>query len=182
MKNLFFIVFAFLCININAQNWGFLKATDFDIANMDADNNWTYDENNDRFFYIQALKGEPLYANGNELEFTKGLKFTCFSSTGIRIDGNHKCLNINSSSSTIIVPNITAGSKFTIKYKSSNAPRTITTTNLQDPDGQPITSFTVPAGKDVTETAFVSKNGDITLSPNGGMYIYSITVISPNKD
>ena len=59
------------------QAWTFATVSASDQTNLNADTqNWTYESDNNRWLQQSKLADVALTANGVELEFSKGLKFT----------------------------------------------------------------------------------------------------------
>ena len=152
------------------KSWDF--TTDLSSAEVDllkSDDNWVYDSSKNRYTFTGILKREALKASGIELERTKGLLFNANNSQ-IRV--GEKRLWLSGAASEIVIPNLKAGQKVTVKFKtsSSSAARTFTTTNLQNAEGF------VSGTNDQTGTGDVQANGDVVLTPTGGLYVYSIEV------
>ena len=182
-----------LSLSVNAQQkWDFTNLTDADKALLDADNNWYNDTNekNLRYNYLPALDNEALMANGQELAYAKGLKFKAGEATAsssgtpanqngkIRIAYGKKCMNLNGNKIVVTVPGLKAGLKLSVEFQTSNnsTARCFAATNLKNTEG-----FTDTTDK-VMATGIVEADGDVTLTTNGGLYVYSIEVSEVSED
>ena len=68
-----------------AAAWNFATLSDTDRTNLNADTgNWSYDSSKKRWGNTKSLSATTLMANGQELEFTKGLLLSAQSSDQIR--------------------------------------------------------------------------------------------------
>ncbi|MGN0282264.1 MAG: polysaccharide lyase family 1 protein [Prevotella sp.] len=155
----------------NAQTWNFGSLTDADKANLNADTqNWTWDSSNNRWKNVNVHNNEALKANGQELEFCKGLLLTVSASDRIRIDQKKSSLTLNGADGVITIPNLKAGDVVTVECQSSSnsTERGLTPTNLTITEG-----FTKSTSK-TTNVGTVVADGDVTLTSDGGIYVYSI--------
>ncbi len=161
-------------LGIQAQSWDFTSTPAADVTLLSADtDNWTYTESNNRYSYNNAITQTALTANGSELAMTSGLLFTTTGSDRLRIDAN-KRLILNGSSTLLTIPNLTAGQTVTITFASSSSStaRTLTPDNLSSTSGfEAATSSTTQTG-----TGTVTADGDLTFTPDGGIYVYSLKV------
>lgn len=154
-----------------AQTWDFSSMSDTDKANLNADTeNWTYEETNNRWKNVGKYDRQPLMANGAELEFTKGLLLTANAADRVRVDNKKKSLTLNGSGVTLTIPGLKAGMTLTVvcQSSSSSTARALTPANLTVTDG-----FVKSTDK-VTCTGTVIEDGEVTLTSDGGMYIFSI--------
>lgn len=158
------------------QSWNFTaELSSTDKNNMDADANWYYDSSKKRYSYIAALTKATLIANGSELNVAAGLLFSCNAvesgEGNIRFESG-KRMWLAGSSAPVVIPDLKKGQEVTISYmtSSSSAARGITPTNLSGTTGfEASTSAQTGKGQ-------VTADGDVTLTPTGGVYVYSIEV------
>ena len=165
---------------VMAQTWTFGAMSEADKALCAADANWVL--GTDRYGYTLALENEALVANGSELAYAKGLKFTA-GAPAEKLDGKAKVrlnygssrLELNGNGVSLIIPSLKAGQKVTVSCKtgSTSAARCLDATNLTSVSG----SFGTATTEQVTNVGTVTADGDIVLKTNGGgMNIYSIKV------
>ena len=157
--------------------WDFTTLSSSDDALITADNsgNWKKDtgSSNNRWCYIAKLEAQPLMANGSELDWGKGLLFSCGQA-----DAGNLRIDIKSNrgwiggSGVITIPNLKRGQTVSIDYMSSgkDVARAFTPTNLNG------TSGFDPSAARQTGTGTVAADGDVVLTPTGALYIYSLTV------
>ena len=163
-----------------AQTWTFGAMSEADKALCAADANWVLGTN--RYGYTLALENEALVANGSELAYTKGLKFTAGApadkSEGkakVRLNYGSSRLELNGNGVSLIIPSLKAGQKVTVSCKtgSTSTARCLDAANLTSVSG----SFGTPTKDQVTNVGTVTADGDVVLKTNGGgMNIYSIKV------
>ena len=161
-----------------AADWNFATLSDADRVNLNADtDNWSYDSGKKRWGNKNSLAGSILTANGQEIDFTKGLLISATGADQVRIDPETKCLTINNKAATITIPALKAGDAITVSAKcsSKDVARYVVATNVT-----PISGFSESAAATssttVEHSGTVTSDGDVTLSTNGGMYFYSIKV------
>lgn len=182
MKKMVFTL-ALLLMSLSAamaQTWTFGAMSEADKALCAADANWV--KGTDRYGYTLALENEALVANGSELAYTKGLKFTAGAPTDkldskakVRLNYGSSRLELNGNGVSLIIPSLKAGQKVTVSCKtgSTSTPRCLDATNLTSVSG----SFGTPTTAQVTNVGTVTADGDVVLKTNGGgMNIYSIKV------
>ena len=182
MKKMVFTL-ALLLMSLSAamaQTWTFGAMSETDKALCAADANWVL--GTDRYGYTLALENEALVANGSELAYTKGLKFTAGApadkSEGkakVRLNYGSSRLELNGNGVSLIIPSLKAGQKVTVSCKtgSTSTARCLDATNLTSVSG----SFGTPTKDQVTNVGTVTADGDVVLKTNGGgMNIYSIKV------
>ena len=170
--------------NVNAQTWEFTTVSDADQANLAADQtgNWLHDtaNSNDRWCYVKALNGEAVIANGSELEYAKGLKFTFSASESgnLRVDIKNKRMWM--ATGKILIPGLKAGQQVTAIYMSSSSStaRGINVTNLTPVSGDFNTTGTARA----TSVGTVIEDGDVLFETTGALYFYSIVVEDVDDD
>ncbi len=157
-----------------ATTWNFAEAmSDADVANLTADaENWK-DSNGDqtRFENVNALQNTQLTANGQELEWTKGIEFVNFGAGKLRLNPG-KNLQLNGKGLSIKVP-AKAGQKLTVVAQTAKntEARYFTAENLEVKEG-----FAESLEK-IANVGIVKEDGFVTLKTNvGGMNISSITV------
>ena len=136
----------------------------------------------DRYGYTLALENEALVANGSELAYAKGLKFTAGAPADktegkakVRLNYGSSRLELNGNGVSLIIPSLKAGQKVTVSCKtgSTSTARCLDATNLISVSG----SFGTPTTDQVTNVGTVTADGDVVLKTNGGgMNIYSIKV------
>lgn len=165
---------------VMAQTWTFGAMSEADKALCAADANWVL--GTDRYCYTLALEKAALVANGSELAYTKGLKFTAGApadkSEGkakVRLNYGSSRLELNGNGVSLIIPSLKAGQKVTVSCKtgSTSTARCLDAANLTSVSG----SFGTPTKDQVTNVGTVTADGDVVLKTNGGgMNIYSIKV------
>ena len=163
-----------------AQPWTFGAMSEADKALCAADANWVL--GTDRYGYTLALEKAALVANGSELAYTKGLKFTAGAPTDkldskakVRLNYGSSRLELNGNGVSLIIPSLKAGQKVTVSCKtgSTSTARCLDAANLTSVSG----SFGTPTKDQVTNVGTVTADGDVVLKTNGGgMNIYSIKV------
>lgn len=182
MKKMVFTL-ALLLMSLSAalaQTWTFGAMSQADKALCAADANWVL--GTDRYGYTLALENEALVANGSELAYAKGLKFTA-GAPADKIEGKAKVrlnygssrLELNGNGVSLIIPSLKAGQKVTVSCKtgSTSTARCLDAANLTSVSG----SFGTPTTEQVTNVGTVTADGDVVLKTNGGgMNIYSIKI------
>ena len=163
-----------------AQTWTFGAMSEADKALCAADANWVL--GTDRYGYTLALENEALVANGSELAYAKGLKFTAGAPADktegkakVRLNYGSSRLELNGNGVSLTIPSLKAGQKVTVSCKtgSTSTARCLDATNLTSVSG----SFGTPTTDQVTNVGTVTADGDVVLKTNGGgMNIYSIKV------
>lgn len=163
-----------------AQTWTFGAMSEADKALCAADANWVL--GTDRYGYTLALEKAALVANGSELAYTKGLKFTAGAPADktegkakVRLNYGSSRLELNGNGVSLIIPSLKAGQKVTVSCKtgSTSTARCLDAANLTSVSG----SFGTPTTEQVTNVGTVTADGDVVLKTNGGgMNIYSIKV------
>lgn len=182
MKKIVFTL-ALLLMSLSAalaQTWTFGAMSEADKALCAADANWVL--GTDRYGYTLALENEALVANGSELAYAKGLKFTAGAPADktegkakVRLNYGSSRLELNGNGVSLIIPSLKAGQKVTVSCKtgSTSTARCLDATNLISVSG----SFGTPTTDQVTNVGTVTADGDVVLKTNGGgMNIYSIKV------
>ena len=182
MKKIVFTL-ALLLMSLSAalaQTWTFGAMSEADKALCAADANWVL--GTDRYGYTLALENEALVANGSELAYAKGLKFTAGAPADktegkakVRLNYGSSRLELNGNGVSLTIPSLKAGQKVTVSCKtgSTSTARCLDATNLTSVSG----SFGTPTTDQVTNVGTVTADGDVVLKTNGGgMNIYSIKV------
>lgn len=182
MKKMVFTL-ALLLMSLSAalaQTWTFGAMSEADKALCAADANWVL--GTDRYGYTLALDKAALVANGSELAYTKGLKFTAGAPADktegkakVRLNYGFSRLELNGNGVSLIIPSLKAGQKVTVSCKtgSTSTARCLDAANLTSVSG----SFGTPTTEQVTNVGTVTADGDVVLKTNGGgMNIYSIKV------
>ena len=182
MKKMVFTL-ALLLMSLSAalaQTWTFGAMSEADKALCAADANWVLGA--DRYGYTLALDKAALVANGSELAYTKGLKFTAGAPADktegkakVRLNYGSSRLELNGNGVSLIIPSLKAGQKVTVSCKtgSTSTARCLDAANLTSVSG----SFGTPTTDQVTNVGTVTADGDVVLKTNGGgMNIYSIKV------
>lgn len=182
MKKMVFTL-ALLLMSLSAamaQTWTFGAMSEADKALCAADANWVL--GTDRYGYTLALEKAALVANGSELAYTKGLKFTAGApatndegKAKVRLNYGSSRLELNGNGVSLIIPSLKAGQKVTVSCKtgSTSTARCLDAANLTSVSG----SFGTPTKDQVTNVGTVTADGDVVLKTNGGgMNIYSIKV------
>lgn len=182
MKKMVFTL-ALLLMSLSAalaQTWTFGAMSEADKALCAADANWVL--GTDRYGYTLALENEALVANGSELAYAKGLKFTAGAPADktegkakVRLNYGSSRLELNGNGVSLIIPSLKAGQKVTVSCKtgSTSTARCLDAANLTSVSG----SFGTPTTEQVTNVGTVTADGDVVLKTNGGgMNIYSIKI------
>lgn len=182
MKKMVFTL-ALLLMSLSAavaQTWTFGAMSEADKALCAADANWVL--GTDRYCYTLALEKAALVANGSELAYTKGLKFTSGTPADktegkakVRLNYGSSRLELNGNGIALTIPNLKAGQKVTVSCKtgSTSTARCLDATNLTSVSG----SFGSATTDQVTNVGTVTADGDVVLTTNGGgMNIFSIKV------
>jgi pectate lyase/lipopolysaccharide export system protein LptA len=173
IRSLVVAILTVMATHVGAQTWNFSSVGTADQTNLNADTqNWIYESTNNRWKQQVIYNNVALTANGNELEFTKGLLFTTTAADQIRVDAKKQCLTLNNKSVIVTIPSLKAGSQITIvsKSSSSSAARGITATNVT------VTSGFDTSLSQVTSVGTVTADGDVQLQSTGGLYVFSIVV------
>ena len=163
-----------------AQTWTFGAMSEADKALCAADANWVL--GTDRYGYTLALDNAALVANGTELAYAKGLKFTAGAPTDktdgkakVRMNYGSSRLELNGNGIVLTIPSLKAGQKVTVSCctgKTGTA-RGLNATNITPVSG----SFNATSADKVTNVGTVTADGDVVLTTNGGgMNIFSIKV------
>lgn len=182
MKKMVFTL-ALLLMSLSAamaQTWTFGAMSEADKALCAADANWVL--GTDRYGYTLALEKAALVANGSELAYTKGLKFTAGAPTDkldskakVRLNYGSSRLELNGNGVSLIISSLKAGQKVTVSCSTgkTGTARGLDATNITPVSG----SFNATSADKVTNVGTVTADGDVVLTTNvGGMYIYSIKV------
>ena len=182
MKKMVFTL-ALLLMSLSAalaQTWTFGAMSEADKALCAADANWVL--GTDRYCYTLALDNAALIANGSELAYAKGLKFTAGApattdegKAKVRLNYGSSRLELNGNGIVLTIPSLKAGQKVTVSCctgKTGTA-RGLNATNITPVSG----SFNATSADKVTNVGTVTADGDVVLTTNiGGMNIYSIKV------
>ena len=182
MKKMVFTL-ALLLMSLSAalaQTWTFGAMSEADKALCAADANWVL--GTDRYGYTLALENEALVANGSELAYAKGLKFTAGAPADktegkakVRLNYGSSRLELNGNGVSLIIPGLKAGQKVTVSCASgkTGTARGLNATNITPVSG----SFNATSADKVTNVGTVTADGDVVLTTNvGGMNIFSIKV------
>ena len=182
MKKMVFTL-ALLLMSLSAamaQTWTFGAMSEADKALCAADANWVL--GTDRYGYTLALEKAALVANGTELAYTKGLKFTAGAPTDkldskakVRLNYGSSRLELNGNGVSLIIPSLKAGQKVSVSCSTgkTGTARGLDATNITSVSG----SFNATSADKVTNVGTVTADGDVVLTTNGGgMNIYSIKV------
>jgi len=182
MKKMVFTL-ALLLMSLSAamaQTWTFGAMSEADKALCAADANWVL--GTDRYCYTLALDNAALVANGSELAYAKGLKFTAGAPTTkeegkakVRLNYGSSRLELNGNGIVLTIPSLKAGQKVTVSCCTgkTDVARGLNATNITPVSG----SFNATSADKVTNVGTVTADGDVVLTTNvGGMYIYSIKV------
>ena len=182
MKKMVFTL-ALLLMSLSAamaQTLTFGAMSEADKALCAADANWVL--GTDRYCYTLALENEALVANGSELAYAKGLKFTAGAPTTkdegkakVRLNYGNSRLELNGNGIVLTIPSLKAGQKVTVSCCTgkTDVARGLNATNITPVSG----SFNATSADKVTNVGTVTADGDVVLTTNvGGMYIYSIKV------
>ena len=182
MKKIVFTL-ALLLMSLSAalaQTWTFGAMSEADNALCAADANWVL--GTDRYGYTLALENEALVANGSELAYAKGLKFTAGAPADktegkakVRLNYGSSRLELNGNGVSLTIPSLKAGQKVTVSCSTgkTGTARGLDATNITPVSG----SFNATFADQVTNVGTVTADGDVVLKTNGGgMNIYSIKV------
>ena len=168
----------------NAQtSWDFSTMSDADKAACQSDAaNWLL--GSDRWCYVGgALENSALIANGEELDYAKGLTFTAGAPSAkeegkakVRCNFGSSRLELNGNGVQMTINDLKAGQVVTVKCltgKNGEA-RGLDATNLSGTQGFGESAVST---EEMTCTGTVAADGDVTLTTLvGGMYIYSVSV------
>ena len=182
MKKMVFTL-ALLLMSLSAamaQTWTFGAMSEADKALCATDANWVL--GTDRYCYTLALDNAALVANGSELAYAKGLKFTAGAPTTkeegkakVRLNYGSSRLELNGNGVSLIIPSLKAGQKVTVSCSTgkTETARGLNATNITPVSG----SFNATSADKVTNVGTVTADGDVVLTTNGGgMNIFSIKV------
>lgn len=180
-KMVFTLVLLLMSLSaVMAQTWTFGAMSEADKALCAADANWVLGA--DRYCYTLALENAALVANGSELDYTKGLKFTAGAPSTkdegkakVRLNYGSSRLELNGNGIVLTIPSLKAGQKVTVSCSTgkTGTARGLNATNITPVSG----SFNATSADKVTNVGTVTADGDVVLTTNvGGMYIYSIKV------
>lgn len=182
MKKMVFTL-ALLLMSLSAamaQTWTFGAMSEADKALCAADANWVLGTN--RYCYTLALENEALVANGSELAYAKGLKFTAGApatkeegKAKVRLNYGSSRLELNGNGVSLIIPSLKAGQKVTVSCGTgkTDVARGLNATNITPVSG----SFNATSADKVTNVGTVTADGDVVLTTNGGgMNIFSVKV------
>lgn len=182
MKKMVFTL-ALLLMSLSAamaQTWTFGAMSEADKALCATDANWVL--GTDRYCYTLALDNAALVANGSELAYAKGLKFTAGAPTTkeegkakVRLNYGNSRLELNGNGIVLTIPSLKAGQKVTVSCCTGKTDfaRGLNATNITPVSG----SFNATSADKVTNVGTVTADGDVVLTTNGGgMNIYSIKV------
>ena len=182
MKKMVFTL-ALLLMSLSAalaQTWTFGAMSEADKALCAADANWVL--GTDPYGYTLALENEALVANGSELAYAKGLKFTAGAPADktegkakVRLNYGSSRLELNGNGVSLTIPSLKAGQKVTVSCSTgkTGTARGLDATNITPVSG----SFNATSADQVTNVGTVTADGDVVLKTNGGgMNIYSIKV------
>lgn len=182
MKKMVFTL-ALLLMSLSAalaQTWTFGAMSEADNALCAADANWVL--GTDRYGYTLALENEALVANGSELAYAKGLKFTAGAPADktegkakVRLNYGSSRLELNGNGVSLTIPSLKAGQKVTVSCSTgkTGTARGLDATNITPVSG----SFNATSADQVTNVGTVTADGDVVLKTNGGgMNIYGIKV------
>ena len=182
MKKIVFTL-ALLLMSLSAalaQTWTFGAMSEADKALCAADANWVL--GTDRYCYTLALENAALVANGSELAYAKGLKFTAGAPADktegkakVRLNYGSPRLELNGNGVSLTIPGLKAGQKVTVSCASgkTGTARGLNATNITPVSG----SFNATSADKVTNVGTVTADGDVVLTTNGGgMNIFSIKV------
>ncbi len=176
-----------LVTGVNAQTWDFQEEGigETDLTNLNADAaNWEHESasSNDRYKNTAANipNGTALTANGQELNFTKGLLFKINAADRIRLDNKNSRLALNGTGIEVTIKDAKAGYKLTVVCETSSkgTARGLNVTNVTPVSG----SFNSTAAGGQTNVGTVTADGDITLTTTGGMYVYRISLVDPSEE
>ena len=182
MKKMVFTL-ALLLMSLSAamaQTWSFGAMSEADKALCATDANWVL--GTDRYCYTLALDNAALVANGSELAYAKGLKFTAGApatkeegKAKVRLNYGSSRLELNGNGVSLIIPSLKAGQKVTVSCSTgkTETARGLNATNITPVSG----SFNATSADKVTNVGTVTAAGDVVLTTNGGgMNIFSVKV------
>lgn len=180
MKHTFiFVTLLLYSVIATATTWNFRKTSSSDLSLVAADAaNWN--EGSKYYDNINAIANSPLIAEGEELEYAKGLVFTAVAK-GVRINNGVNRMWINGKT-TITIPNAKAGDIVEVTYANSgDGSRGLYGTNLLVISGTLNTGIT--KGNEVTATCSVVADGNVVLAANdGALYFYSLSCKAPGEN
>lgn len=176
---IFTLLFCLVFVSTNAQTWDFTSLQQEDKEMCSKDANWIL--GTDRYCYVREISNSPLTANGIELNYTKGLLFTASApaetSEGkakIRFNYGSNRLELNGSKITLTIPALKAGQKVTVVCKTGKTgeARGLNVSNLTPISG----SFNSTSVEEQTNVAFVTSDGNVSITTSGGMNLTKISV------
>ena len=156
-----------------ANSWDFIgEMSTTDKNNITADSDWSVSDGT--YTYKKALAEAAATANGTELEYTKGLKFTLSASQLILTPGTR--MNFGGNNRNVIIPGLVKNDYVIVEYKINSA----------DANGR---GFVLPSNCELVEgsltatttdiTTFkikVKKSGSVTLTSIGGIGVRKIAL------
>ena len=182
MKKMVFTL-ALLLMSLSAamaQTWTFGAMSEADKALCATDANWVL--GTDRYCYTLALDNAALVANGSELAYAKGLKFTAGApatkdegKAKVRLNYGSSRLELNGNGIVLTIPSLKAGQKVTVSCGTGKTDfaRGLNATNITPVSG----SFNATSADKVTNVGTVTADGNVVLTTNGGgINIFSIKV------
>ena len=174
---------------IHPQTWDFTKISETDLTNLaDAvteDNaKWKEDNPTGYIRYTTTVKYDSdnaaLLANGEELDYTKGLKFT-FPAKDQRIsvypNNIQAGLQLRATGVTLTIPELKKGTKIIMAIRSNGqgTSSTLTSENFTKDENATLTTATFNY-----TTGVATNNGDVSFTTeSGGMIFRRITIIPP---
>lgn len=164
-----------------ATKWDFTSVTSstYDYVNLVADaesasgegTKWTVSSSQ------YSNKGEEtnvsLVADGKTLTSAKGLLFSFTVADAFRYDVGNNRAWVKGNQTTITIPNLKKGDVVQVVAKASGGTegeRGFTLGNLSD------ASWTISKNSNTTKSATVSSDGNVTITGNGGCYLYKIEI------
>lgn len=162
--------------------WDFTKElSEADAANLEADDNWAYDEENVRYTYVPSFTSEEaksnsivLSANGTELDIIKGLFFGRDGS----IDANKfgidlgKGLNFGGGKYRVILTGLAKDDKVRVRIAGTgDGNRSVTLSNVIEEDGLTSTDKAVAEGEFT-----VAADGSVIIETTAALLINAIAI------
>lgn len=173
-----------LAQNVMLPTWNFGSVSTADVQNITSDSQWNQTTKSSvvRYQFTGALNREPVTANNQELNYTKGLLLTVASGSS-NSDGRNLFIASTGmwlgENSIITIPNCKAGQWIQVEYATSkdNTTRSISATNLTSALPTTTASKTHVKG----QSAIIA-DGEVTLKMVGAMYLYSIILAENEED
>lgn len=163
-----------------STQWDFTKEYSADLANMGADANWVYTDENKRYdCSLTSTSPIPAFANGAAVESMRGLLFSITSGSEKSLRYNEKkSIGLIGAGVTMTIPKLRAGDVVTVVASSNSSKSPTRNILLSNADVEKLTfttnSFTASDSK---QSFTVANDGDVTLKvESSGVLFQSIEI------